>query len=228
MQDNPIPVELRAGRIVGRARAILLVGRMLLAAAAHAADPVSDIERVDGSLNKETSVFRHIVNECVIAGIASVVVAMSVTGPIAPAVAASLGASPGMSAYGIGALGCGSGAVAGAVSAAMIYVWEDRAVVGEAIATPIVTAWQAIEPAYEWSIAGLLSRGGEVVVSTIGSSTSGLLAWLPTPSAAVQRSTALTLRPAERPRAGDRVQPSYQPDVTAERLLPKRIGVVVP
>ena len=45
-----------------------------------AAEPVSVVHRVNDTLNSQTSLARYVVNECVLAGVASVAIAMSISG----------------------------------------------------------------------------------------------------------------------------------------------------
>ena len=229
MRDHMLPKDSATSRTALRAGALFLVGLMTLAAPARAEQPAGEpatvLERINGTLNAQTSLVRSMVNECVVAGVASVVVAMSITGPAGPVATAALGAVPGMSAYGIGAMGCAAGAVGGAVSAAMIHAWEDRSAVVEAVTTPIVAAWTAIEEADEWSIASLASRGGEAVYAAVGGTASTLMAWFQ----GTPETTMLASSQPEPPRADlDLIRVSYQVNATPVRVLRKRPVVGVP
>lgn len=229
MRDHMLPKDSATSRTALRAGALFLVGLMILAAPARAEQPAGEpatvLERINGTPNAQTSLVRSMVNECVVAGVASVVVAMSITGPAGPVATAALGAVPGMSAYGIGAMGCAAGAVGGAVSAAMIHAWEDRSAVVEAVTTPIVAAWTAIEEADEWSIANLASRGGEAVYAAVGGTASTLMAWFQ----GTPETTMLASSQPEAPRMNDDViRVSYQVNATPVRVLRKRPVVGVP
>ena len=216
MQCDAFSKDADVARTALRAGALLLAGFVAFVAPARAeqqpaAEPVSVIERINGTLNAQTSLVRSMVNECVVAGVSSVVVAMSISGPAGPVATAALGAMPGMSTYGIGAMGCAAGAVGGAVSAAMIHAWEDRTAVAEAITTPIVAAWTAIEEADEWSIASMISSGGEAVYAALGGTASTLMAWFqPTPDA-VPDTIMLASNQTDEPQSRDLIRVSYQP-----------------
>lgn len=241
MHHDALSQDFDRSRIVPRAGTLLLAGMLILASPAQAAqstnplpdpattEPVTVIERINGTLNGQTSLVRSMVNECLVAGVASVVVAMSISGlPAGPVATAALGAVPSMSSYTIGALGCGAGAVGGAASAALIHAWEDRSAVAETIAAPIVAAWTAIEEADEWSIAGLASRGGEAVYAALGGTASTMMAWFQsTPEPAAETTMLASNQPPER-LAGDLVRVSYQTSVTPVRVLRKRPVVGVP
>ena len=142
-----------------------------------AAEPVSVVHRVNDALNSQTSLARYVVNECVLAGVASVAIAMSISGPIGPVATTALNAVPGMSTYWIGAIGCAAGAVAAVTSAAMIYSWKDATSALELTTTASVAAWTAIEEADEWSIASMISSGGEAMYAALGGTASTLMAW---------------------------------------------------
>jgi hypothetical protein len=241
MHHDALSQDFDLNRTVLRAGTLVLAGMLILASPAQAAQPVNPpseptttepvtvIERINGTLNGQTSLVRSMVNECLLAGVASVVVAMSISGlPAGPVATAALGAVPSMSSYTIGALGCGAGAVAGAASAALMYAWEDRSAVAEAVATPLVAAWTAIEEADEWSIAGLASRGGEAVYAALGGTASTMMAWFQsTPEPAAETTMLASVQPRARP-AGDLVHVSYQSSVTPVRVLRKRPVVGVP
>jgi len=207
--------------------ALLLAGCMAFATPARAeqtpaAKPDSIIHRVNDTLNSQTSLARYMVNECVLAGVASVAVAMSISGPIGPVATTALGAIPGMSTYWIGAIGCAAGAVAGAASAAMIHSWEDATGALESTTTASVAAWTAIEEADEWSIASMISSGGEAVYAALGGTASTLMAWFQPAPDSVPDTIMLASNQTDQARISDVITVRQQPGVAAVRILRKR------
>ena len=118
------------------ARAIVL-GGMLAASTTQAAEtpaaapPSGLLQRIEHQLNQTPTLSRFMVNECLLAATAAMVVASVSTGPIAPAVSASLGVAPGLSVFTIGGLACGAGAAAAVVAAGVWTTWSERQVIAE-------------------------------------------------------------------------------------------------
>jgi hypothetical protein len=139
----------------------------------QAAEPVSVLARMKDALNAQSSVARHLLNECVLAGAAAAAVAVVMTGPVGPTAMTALGVVPDMSPYTIGAMGCGAGVVAGAASAFALYAWEDPAEATRMVTAPIVTAWNAVAIPKDWSIANLFYQGGQTALAAIEATGTG-------------------------------------------------------
>ncbi|MGQ9371180.1 hypothetical protein [Azospirillum sp. ST 5-10] len=88
-------------------------------------------------LNSTPSMARYLLNECVIAGVGAMAVTAILASPVAPAVAAALGAGPGMSLLEIGAIGCGGGVAAGVASASVVWAWEEEDYIRDTAQTQI-------------------------------------------------------------------------------------------
>lgn len=179
------------------------------------------MDRMEVAINSNASVLRYMLNECVIASVASVVIMLSLSGPVSPAVAAATGATPGLSLPGVGALGCGAGAVGGAAAAAVIYAWEEPAAVVETVTTPVALAWNALTTREEWSLLALMTGGGEAIRAAIAGSGSDLLAWASggTKPAPVYRADVL---PSRMPYGV--VQAAYQPGTDTIGRASRRQG----
>ena len=125
-------------------RAIIL-GGMLAAGTSQAAEPAvvaeppsGVLQRIEHQLNQTPTLSRYMVNECLLAGTAAMAIAAISTGPIAPAVSASLGVAPGLSVFTIGGLACGAGAAAAAVAAGVWTAWSERQVIANAAEAQVV------------------------------------------------------------------------------------------
>lgn len=132
------------------ARAIVL-GGMLVAGTTQAAETVAAappsglLQRIEHQLNQTPTLSRFMVNECLLAATAAMVVAAVSTGPIAPAVSASLGVAPGLSVFTIGGLACGAGAAAAVVVAGVWTTWSERQVIAEAAEARVVALLNSAE-----------------------------------------------------------------------------------
>lgn len=76
-------------------------------------------------LDPTPSLAIYLTNECILAGIGATAIALMLPTPAGPVAAAALGGVQDMSLLSIGALGCASGAAAGAASAGMLFAWEE-------------------------------------------------------------------------------------------------------
>ncbi len=128
----------------------IVLGGLLAAGTSQAAEtavvaepPTGVLRRIEHNLNQAPTLPRHMVNECLLAGTAAMAIAAISTGPIAPAVSASLGVTPGLSVFAIGGLACGAGAAA-AMAAGVWTAWSERSAIAEAAEAQVVALLNAV------------------------------------------------------------------------------------
>ena len=155
---------------------LLVAASPVVAQSAAEPEPApSFLQRMEHHISQSPSMARYLANECVLASVAAVVVAATVTGPISPAVNAALGVSPGLSTLGIGGLACGAGVAAGAAAAALVTAWGERGAIQEAAATQISWIWNGVtgqagwpeELPGGWAIASLWERAGQATTAAV-------------------------------------------------------------
>ena len=184
---------------------LLVVATPVMAQSAAEPEPAQGfMQRVEYHISQSPSLARFLANECVLASVAAVVVSVTMTGPVTPAVNAALGVSPGLSTLGIGGLACGAGVAAGAAAAALVTAWGERGAIQEAATTQVSWIWNGVtggvgwpvglpvglpeELPGGWAIASLWERAGQAIsaaVQTVASAapTGWFLREVPVPDA---------------------------------------------
>ncbi len=147
------------------------------------------LERVEYHIGQNPSLPRFLLNECVLAGVAAAIVAVTISGPATPVVEAALGVVPGMSVLSITGLACGAGMAAGVAAAGFATAWEERQQIQEAAVTQVAWIWNGVTTSERlpggWSIAALWERAAEVTqvaMQTIGSATSTVIVFREVPA----------------------------------------------